>query len=98
MLLQPVPHRLNDLPAIAPGQVDETLYPQHIVQADRGSQSGKKCIPVLYRPSSHDKTLEIVVIVSGFELVHRGAGGKVVLGSRSQPERHLWRPPCPRAR
>ena len=94
MLLQPVADRLHDLPAIAAGQVDKTLDPQHVVQADRGAQPGKKCIPVLYRPCGHDKTLEIVVIVPGFELVHRGAGSKIILGSRRQTERHLWRHPA----
>ena len=53
MLLQPVPDRLHDLPAIAAGQVDKTLDPQYVVQADRGTQPGKKCIPVFDRPCRH---------------------------------------------
>jgi hypothetical protein len=32
MLLQPAADRLHDLPAIAPGQVDKTLDPQHVMQ------------------------------------------------------------------
>src|SRR5205085_94128 len=84
MLLQPVADRLHDLPAIAAGQVDETLDPQHVVQADRGSQPTEKCVSVLYWPSSDHKALEIIVVMPGFELMHRGAGSKVVLGSRRQ--------------
>ena len=94
MLLQSVPDRLHDLPAIAAGQVDKTLDPEHVVQADRGTQPGKKCIPVLDRPGGHDKTLEIVVIVPGFEFVDRRAESKIVLGRSRQTERDPWRHPA----
>src|SRR5271166_2499905 len=93
MLLQPSADRLHDLPALAARQVDKTLDPQHVVQADRGSQSNKKRVPVLDGPSGHDKALEIIVIVPSFELVHRGAGSKILLGGGGQAERHLWRHP-----
>ena len=34
-----VADRLHDLPAIAARQIDKTLHPQHVVQADRITQS-----------------------------------------------------------
>src|ERR1700730_6934699 len=61
------------------------------MQTDRGTQADEECITVLDSASGHDKTLEIVVIVPGFELVDRGPGSKVVLGRGGEAQRHLRR-------
>ena len=89
----PVADRLHDLPAIAARQSTKPLTRSTSCNPSRhaaGPGMRSRPLPALH----HDETLEIIVIVSGFELVHRGAGGKVVLGSRRQPQCHLWRHPA----
>ena len=45
-------------------------------------------------PRVDDKAVEIVVVVLAFELVHRGAGGEVVLGGGGEAERDRRRDPA----
>ena len=99
MLLQPAPDRLHDLPAIAAGQVDKDLDPQHVVQARSWRAVGQeKRSRSSTGPCGHDKALEIVVIVPGFELVDRRAGSEIVFGCRGKAQRDLSRQPCRRTR
>ena len=99
MLLQAVADRLHDLPAVAAGHVDETLDPQHVVRAgSRPASRARNASPSSTGPAVDDKAVEIIVVVLAFELVHRGAGGEVVLGGGGEAQRHLPAAPCPRAR
>ena len=69
MKLQPVADRLDDLAPVAPGPIDKTLHSQHVMQVDRGTQTGDESGAILDRPRRDDKALEIIVVVLGLEVV-----------------------------
>ena len=69
VVLYPIADGLDDLAAVAPGPVDKALDPEHLVKLDRGAQAGEERRIITHWSRGHDKALEIVVIMLGFEVV-----------------------------
>src|SRR5215472_3551754 len=91
MLLKPIADHLHDLPAISARHIDKAFDPQDIMQIDGAPQPREECIGLSHRAARYDKTLEIVVIMLGLQVMKGGSGREIFLGGGAEAERNFGR-------
>src|SRR5215469_813641 len=87
IMLHPIAHRLDHLPAVAARQREKTLCPQDVMRADNRDKAAAKRLSVGDGSERHHKTIEIVVVMLAFEFVHRWPRGEIVFRRGVEAER-----------